>query len=127
MDMYKINQDELMEILKSYGIEDLIFDKFLQVEPDLALYIFHDDKNINYVLIAADYLDGYEDLELPCDFEFNYYYNKIVSFRAIRRFSYLDNATKKTEGYIDDDHLWTKASTGDVCMLYACDDLKYGK
>ncbi len=40
------------------------------------------------------------------------------NFRAIYRFSYIEEATKKAIDYIDDDKLWTKASTGDLCMLF---------
>lgn len=40
--MYKINEAELKEIIGSYGLDDLIFDALRWVEPDTAIYIFHD-------------------------------------------------------------------------------------
>ena len=125
--MYKINQDELMEILKSYGIEDLVFDKFIEVEPDTSLYVFHDDRNNPYCLVTTDYPGGYFDVTLPCDFEYDYYPDSTVKFHAICNFLYVKCATKKAEGYIDDGHLLTKVSTGDICVLYVCDYLEYGK
>ena len=123
--MDKIPQDELSEILHSYNIDGLSFDRAKQVEPDMMLNFFHDEEKTNYAQLAADYLGGYEDKELPYDFEFDYGYpyNK-VSFRATKVFSYSSKAEKKADGHIDDEHLWTKASTGDVCMLFACSDLK---
>ena len=35
-----------------------------------------------------------------------------------------DDAKKKADEYIDDEHYRTKASTGDVCMLFIVDELK---
>ena len=124
MDMHEIDKVELKEIIESYGLNDLVFDTFKQVEPDTALYIFHDkdNKKIKYCLMASDYLDG--DIELPYDFEFDYYPDNIVKFRAIRIFSYIDNAKKKAEGYIDDGHYRTMSDNGGgVCMLFAIDEL----
>lgn len=122
--MNKINESELKEIIDSYGLNDLVFDTFRQVEPDTALYIFHNEDNaeIKYCLIASDYLD--DNIEFPCDFEFDYYPDASVKFRAIRIFSYVDGAKKKAEGYVDDNHYRTVSSTGDVCMLFAVDELK---
>lgn len=122
--MREIDKEELKEIIESYGLGNLVFDVFKQVEPDTALYIFHDEDNVNanYCLIVADYLDN--DIELPCDFEYDYYPNNTVKFRAINAFSYINDAKKKAIGYIDDNHYRTKASTGDVCMLFAVDKLK---
>lgn len=123
--MQKINDKELKEIIESYGLNDLVFDTFKQVEPDTALYIFHDknDIKIKYCLIASDYLDG--NIELPCDFEFDYYQYNCVKFRVIHIFSYVNNAKKKADGYIDDNHYRTMADNGGgVCMLFAIEDLK---
>lgn len=106
----------------SYGLKNLIFDQSCVVEPDTILYFLHDDK-ASYILVAADYLGGYEKIDLPCDFNYDYYPNMVVKFRAYHRFSYIDGAKKRAKGYIDDDHLWTKTSTGDVCMLFACDEI----
>lgn len=88
------------------------------------LYIFRKG-GANYILYAADYLGGYEDLDMPHNFAFDdgYPYSK-VSFRAIKIFSYKKDAKKKADGYIDDNHYWTKASTGDIYMLFAVDELK---
>lgn len=44
--MNKIDEAEIKEIIKSYGLDDLVFDTFMQVEPDTALYIFHAKDNI---------------------------------------------------------------------------------
>ena len=123
----EIDKNELAEIIESYGLSNLVFDTFRWVEPDTAIYIYHDKNNIKikYCLMASDYLGGYEDLELPYDFEFDYEhpYSK-GSFRAVKIFQYKNNAKKKADGYIDDNHYWTKASNGYVCMLFAVEDLK---
>ena len=123
--MEKISEEELMEILESYGVNGVSYVTSKRVTPDSMIYVFVDEKGVNYVLFVADYLGGYEDLDLPHDFEFDdgYPYGK-VSFRAVRVFSYVDDAKKKAEGYIDENHYWTRASTGDVCMLFAVDELK---
>ena len=120
--MEKISKPELVEILKSYGLCNLIFDFFRQVEPDTAIYVFHDEENIQYCLVAADYL--FDDAKMPYYFEYSYYSNAVVKFRAIKQLSYIENAPKKAVGYIDDEKHRTKASTGDVCMLYVIDDLE---
>jgi len=123
--MEKISEEELMEILGSYGVSDASFFASKRVTPDSMVYAFADEKGANYVLYAADYLGGYENLDLPHDFEFDdgYPYSK-VSFRAVRVLSYADDAKKKAESDIDENHYWTRASTGDVCMLFAVDELK---
>lgn len=123
--MEKISEEELMVILESYDISDVFYVTSKWVTPDSMVYIFADKKGANYVLYVADYLGGYEDLEMPHDFEFDdgYPYSK-VSFRAVRVFSYVDDAKKKAESDIDENHYWTRASTGDVCMLFAVDELK---
>ncbi len=120
-----IPQDELFEILESYGIDGVSFDSSWDVGPDSMVYVFSDKYGAKYVLLVADYLGGYEEIEVPCNFEFDYGfpYSK-VSFRAVKVFAYKDNAKKKAEGYIDDNHYWTIASTGDVCMLFGVDELK---
>lgn len=122
--MHKIDEAELIEIIKSYGLGNLIFGKHICVEPDTCLYTFYSDTGKKYVLVASDYLGHYVGIELPYDFEYDYYVDSIVKFHAIRRFSYIDGAPKKAEGYIDDEHLWTTASTGDVCMLFECDRIE---
>ena len=123
--MEKISEEELMEILGSYGVGGVSYVTSKQVTPDSMVYVFADEKDANYVLYVADYLGGYEDLDLPHAFEFDdgYPYSK-VSFCVVRVFSYVDNVKKKANDYIDDNHYWTKASTGDVCMLFAVDGLK---
>lgn len=123
--MEEISEKELIEILKSYGVSDASFLVSKRVTPDSMVYVFADEKSANYVLYAADYLGGYEDLDMPHDFKFDYGfpYDKI-SFRAVRVFSYVDKAKKKADGYIDDNHYWTKASTGDVCMLFGVDEIE---
>lgn len=123
--MYKIGKDELKEIIESYGLKDLVFDTFKQVEPDIVLYFFHDkdDVKTKYCLMASDYLDA--DINLPRNFEFDYYPDNGVKFRAIRIFSYVDNAKKKADGYIDDNHYRTISDAGGgVCMLFGIDELK---
>lgn len=120
--MRRIDEAGLKEITKSYGLDSLVFDFYKQVEPDTALYFFHDKDNIRYCLIASDYLDS--DIELPHDFEYDYYPDNTAKFRAIYIFSYTDDAKKKAKGYIDDNHYRTMASTGDVCMLFTIDELK---
>lgn len=123
--MNKIAQDELAEILDSYGINGVFYDDAKQITPDSMIYIFSDKDGAKYILLAADFLGGYEKLKMPYDFEFDdgFPYNK-VSFRAVKIFTYKDGAKKRAEGYIDDNHYWTKASTGDICMLFAVDELK---
>ena len=124
VNMHKIDEVELKEIIESYGLNDLVFETFKQVEPDTALYIFHDktDKN-KYCLIASDFLDN--NIELPCNFEFDYYPDSIVKFKATHVFSYIDGAKKKAEGYIDDNHYRTISDGGGgVCMLFAVDKLE---
>ena len=120
--MEKISKPELVEILKSYGLCNLIFDFFRQVEPDTAIYVFHDEENIQYCLVAADYL--FDDAKIPYYFEYSYYSNAVVKFRTLKQLSYVENAPKKAVEYIDDERHRTKASTGDVCMLYIIDDLE---
>lgn len=123
--MEKMSEEELMEILESYGVDCASYVTSKWVAPDSMVYIFTDGKGANYVLYVADYLGGYEDLDMPHDFKFDYGfpYDK-VSFRAVRVFSYVDKAKKKADGYIDDNHYWTKASTGDVCMLFGADEIE---
>ncbi len=123
--MKKIKHEELVEILDSYGVEGALYDTAKQITPDSMIYIFSDRSGAKYILLAADYLGGYEEFEMPHDFEFDdgFPYDK-VSFRAVKVFSYKDGAKKKANGYIDDKHYWTKASTGDVCMLFAVDELR---
>ena len=123
--MEEISEKELMEILKSYGVSDASFLASKRVTPDSMVYVFADEKSANYVLYVADYLGGYEDLDMPHVFEFDYGlpYDKI-SFRAVRVFSYVDDAKKKADDRIDDNHYWTKASTGDVCMLFGVDGVE---
>ena len=53
--MNRINELELKEIISSYGLSNLVFDKFKQVEPDTALYIFHDHVDVKDSLIVADF------------------------------------------------------------------------
>ena len=122
--MERISDEELKEIIESYGLDDLVFDTFKQVEPDKALYVFHgkEDTGMKYCLIVADYLDS--NIELPCSFKFDYYPDSFVSFKANRIISYVDNAKKTTDEYIDDNHYLTMASTGDVCMFLGVDELK---
>ena len=122
--MDKIGQDELVEILNSYGVEGVFYDDAKQITPDSMIYIFSDKDGIKYILLAADYLGGYEELEMPYDFEFDdgFPYSKAF-FRAVKVFSYKKDAKKKADEYIDDKHYWTKASTGDVCMLFVVDEL----
>ena len=123
--MEKISEEELMEILESYGVNGVSYVTSKRVTPDSMIYVFVDEEGSNYVLFVADYLGGYEDLEMPHGFEFDdgYPYSK-VSFRAVRVFSYVDDAKKKAESDIDEKHYWTKASTGDVCMLFGVDEIK---
>ena len=123
--MRMIPEEELIKILESYGVGDVFYITSKRVTPDSMVYVFADEKGANYVLYAADYLGGYEDLDMPHDFEFDYGfpYDK-VSFRAVRVFSYVDDAKKKADDRIDDNHYWTKASTGDVCMLFGVDEIK---
>ena len=123
--MRMIPEEELIKILESYGVGDVFYITSKRVTPDSMVYVFADEKGANYVLYVADYLGGYEDLDMPHDFEFDYGfpYDK-TSFRAVRVFSYVDKAKKKADGYIDDNHYWTKASTGDVCMLFGVDEIK---
>lgn len=123
--MNKIAQDELAEILDSYGINGVFYDGAKQITPDSMIYIFSDKAGTKYILLAADFLGGYEKLKMPYDFEFDdgFPYSK-TSFRAVKIFTYKDGAKKRAEGYIDDNHYWTKASTGDICMLFAVDELK---
>ena len=123
--MEKISEEELMEILESYGVNGVSYVTSKRVTPDSMIYVFVDEEGANYVLYAADYLGGYEDLDLPHDFEFNDGdpYSK-VSFRAVSVFSYVDDAKKKAESDIDEKHYWTRASTGDVCMLFAVDEIE---
>ena len=121
--MEKIAGDELAEIIASYSLEDLVFERFVQVEPDTAIYIFHDNKGAKYVLLVADYLGGYDEFELPHKFVFDYYPDRIVKFDAVRKFPYVHNAPKATLNYEDSKHLVTQASTGDVCMLFGVDNV----
>lgn len=123
--MDKISEEELMEILESYDVGDVSYVTSKWVTPDSMIYVFSDKKGANYVLYAADFLGGYEDLEMPHDFEYDdgHPYSK-VSFRAVKIFSYRDDARNKADDCVDDNHYWTKASTGDICMLFAVDELK---
>lgn len=122
--MKEIDQAELKDIISSYGFDNLIFEKYMQVEPDTAVYIFHDDKNAKYILLVADYLGGYEEFELPHEFTFDYYPEKSICFNAVHRFPFVGDAPKAAKGYIDDNHLKTKTSTGDICMLFGVDNLE---
>ena len=120
--MNKINELELKEIISSYGLNDLVLDIFKQVEPDTALYFFHDNDNVKYCLIASDFLD--DNIEFPCDFRFNYYPDALVRFNATYAFSYVKNAKKKAMGYVDDNHYRTVANNGDACMLFTIEGLE---
>ena len=119
----ELEKKELSEIIKSYGFDNLIFDSFRQVEPDTALYIFHNEENIQYCLVMADFLT--DDIEIPCDFTFDYYIDSVVKFRTIKQFSYVENAPKRAKGYIDDQKHFTRTSNGDICVLLAVDNLEY--
>ena len=123
--MSSITRDELREILDSYGVGEVSYDSSWRITPDSMIYIFSDKHGAKYVLLAADYLGGYEEFEMPYDFEFDdgFPYSK-ASFRAVKVFSYKEDAKKKADGYIDDKHYWTRASTGDICMLFGVDELK---
>lgn len=123
--MYKLPEKELKDIIKSYGFNNLILDTWGQVEPDSAIYIFHNSKKEYFILFVADYLGGYDEIEYPHEFDFDdgYGYTKI-KFVADKPYSYVDNAPKRAIGYIDDAHLWTKASTGDVCMLFNASNIQ---
>lgn len=116
--MQRIEQEELSEIIKSYGLDNLVFDSVKDVEPDLSLYFFHDPNHKKYVLIVADYLGGYETINLPHKFTFDFYENASVEFTATKLYSYVENAPKAATNHIDDGHYLTEANTGDVCMLY---------
>ena len=123
--MHRIDETELKEIIESYGLDDLVFETFKHAEPDIDLYIFHDKDNEanKYCLMASDYMDN--EIELPYDFEFDYYPGSIVKFRVIRIFSCIDGAKKKAKGYIDDNHyLAISDNGGGVCMLFAIDNLE---
>ena len=120
--MKELKEKELKEIIASYGLGDLVFERFVQVEPDTAMYVFHDN-DTKYVLLVADYLGGYDEFELPHEFKFDYYPDRRVKFNAIRRLSYVDDASKAAINYVDDMHLVTQASTGDVCMLFGVDNV----
>ena len=48
--------------MTAYGYENLVEDNHYQVEPDVWVYLFHDENNKKYVLIAADYIDYYYDV-----------------------------------------------------------------
>ncbi|MBQ3353334.1 hypothetical protein IJG89_03280 [Candidatus Saccharibacteria bacterium] len=122
--MKKISQIELNKIVASYGFGNLSFKEYMQVEPDTALYILCDDKGAYYILLVSDYLGGYDEIKLPHRFMFDYYPEKKIRFDAICSFSYVDNAPKAAADYIDDNHLKTQASTGDICMLFSVDKLK---
>lgn len=121
-DMNRISELELKEIISSYGLNDLVFDIFKQAEPDTALYIFHDNGDVKYCLIVADFLD--DNIEFPCDFRFNYYLDTLVRFRATHALSYIKDAKKRAVGYVDDNHYRTMANNGDVCMLFVIDELE---
>ncbi len=120
--MNRIDEFELKEIISSYGLSDLVFDEFKQVEPDTALYIFHDNGDVKYCLIVADFLD--DNIEFPCDFRFDYYPDALVGFKATYAFSYVKDAKKRAVGYADDNHYRTVANNGDVCMLFVIDELE---
>ena len=120
--MNRIDGFELKEIIGSYGLSNLVFDKFKQVEPDTALYIFHDNGDVKYCLIVADFLD--DNIEFPCDFRFDYYSDALVRFKATYAFSYVKNAKKRAVGYVDDNYYRTVANNGDVCMLFTIEGLE---
>lgn len=120
--MNRVNELELKEIIGSYGLSNLVFDKFKQVELDTALYIFHDNGDVKYCLIVADFLD--DNIEFPCDFRFDYYSDALVRFKATYAFSYVKNAKKRAVGYVDDNHYRTVANNGDVCMLFTIEGLE---
>ena len=121
--MSRISSEELKEILSSYGIDNLSYKKTVQVGPDMVLYVFSDKDDEKYVLVAADYLGDYMNIKLPYVFEFDDKDYKHISFRAVKALSYSENAAKRADGYIDDERLLTKASTGDVCLLFKCSDV----
>lgn len=115
--MERIDDIELDEIIKSYGFEDLAFDSFKQVEPDTALYFFHDKlNNEQYCLMVSDFPS--DDIELPSVFKYDYYPDDVAEFEAIKKYSYITNAAKKADGYIDENHCLTVSNSGDVCMLF---------
>ncbi len=122
--MKRINDAEIIKITQAYGFKDLFFETYLELNPDTSAYIFYDINNNKYLLLVSDYLGGYERLKMPHDFSFDFgkpYSN--IKFKAVKNYSYLDDSNKKAEGYIDEKHLWTMASTGDVCMLFKCEKI----
>ena len=121
--MKELEEKELKEIIASYGLGDLVFERFVQVGPDTAIYVFRDNNNLKYVLLVTDYLGEYGELKLPHEFSFDYYPDRVVKFNAKRGFSYIDDASKAATNYIDDKHLITQASTGDVCVLFSVDNV----
>ena len=54
--MEKISEEELMEILESYGVNGVSYMTSKQVTPDSMIYVFVDEEGANYVLFVADYL-----------------------------------------------------------------------
>lgn len=56
-----LSKEERKEILDAYGRGNLIENGHYQVEPDVWVYLFHDENNKKYVLIVADYIDYYYD------------------------------------------------------------------
>lgn len=121
--MYGLNEKELQEIVIAYGLKGLVFDYYELVEPDITLYFFHNNTGLKYCLTEADY--PHYAPYFPCDFLYDHCYGGNVSFIATKQFSYLENTPKKATDYIyDDNHYLTKASSGDICMMYAIDNLK---
>ena len=77
--------------MTAYGCENLVEDNHYQVEPDVWVYLFHDENNKKYVLIAADYIDYYYDV-FPHLLKFNNGEFKGIEFVLQREIPVKDKA-----------------------------------
>lgn len=119
----EIEQSELQEILASYGKSSLVFDAYKPVNPDTAIYFFHDVSGVKYALVAGEFLVDYLQDQMPYNYEYDYgepY--EAVSYRAAKRLSYVNDAPKAADDANDSAHCLTQASTGDVCLLFECEN-----
>ena len=48
--------------ISAYGFKNLVEDDHYQVDYDVWVCLFHDENNKKYVLIVADYIDYYYDV-----------------------------------------------------------------
>lgn len=90
-----LSKEERKKILAAYDCKDFIEDGHYQVEPDVWIYLFHDENNKKYILIVADYIDYYYDF-FPHLLKFNNSEFTKLEFVLQREIPVKDDPPKET-------------------------------